>query len=211
MNKENEKHNQDSHKHAHEHLHEHEKEGENVVETKSETKIEDKKEEEKVSQKKQKVKKTEAIVNENNVHVSTKKSMAFCKFIKGKKIEKAIKDLEEVAVMKKPIPMKGEIPHRKGEIMAGRYHVETARHFIKILKRLSANANVNGLEDPVIFLAVANIGSRPFGRFGRIRRKRTNIMIVAHENMKNPKQEAKNKTGIKNSVKNVLKPEVKNI
>jgi hypothetical protein len=49
------------------------------------------------------------------------------------------------------------------------------------LKGLKGNANVNGLNDPVISEAVANIASRPYGRFGRTRKKRTHLRIVARE------------------------------
>lgn len=129
-----------------------------------------------------KVKKTEAIVNVKGVPVSTKYSMAICRFIKNKKIEKAIKDLEDVLQFKKAVPMKGEIPHRKGKkIMSGRYPKRATEHFIKLLKSLLANANHNGLENPIITEAVSNIGKRPFGKFGRIRRKRTHIKITAKE------------------------------
>ena len=129
-----------------------------------------------------KIKKTEAIINVKGVPVSTKYSMAICKFIKNKKIEKAIADLEEVLQFKKAIPMKGEIPHRKGKkIMSGRYPKRATEHFIKLLKSLLANANHNGLENPIITEAISNIGKRPFGKFGRIRRKRTHIKITAKE------------------------------
>ena len=59
--------------------------------------------------------------------------------------------------------MKGEIPHRKGKIMSGRFPKNASEHFINLLKTLSANSNVNGLENPVIVEAIANIGERPFG------------------------------------------------
>ena len=74
--------------------------------------------------------------------------------------------------------MKGEIPHRKG-MMSGRYPKKSAEYFIKLLKTLSANANVNGLESPVISKAIANLASRPYSKFGRVRKKRTHIQIVA--------------------------------
>lgn len=170
---------EEKHKHDEKHEHADEHKHEEVVETKTEDKKEEKAEKKKET--KPKVKKTEAFVKENGIHVSTKKSMAFCKFIRGKRIDVAIKDLEEVAAMKKPVPMKGEIPHRKGEIMAGRYHTKTAKEFIRMLKRLAGNANVNGLENPVIHLAVPNIASRPHGSGGRVRRKRTNFLIIARE------------------------------
>ena len=134
----------------------------------------------KSGQVKEKPKRTKAVVNAFNVPISTKHSAAICRFIKRKKIHEAVRDLELVAMIKKPIPMKGEIPHRKGRMMSGRFPEKAAREFIILLKSLSSDSVYHGLENPVIAEAVANIGSRPFGRRG-IRRKRTHIMIVAEE------------------------------
>ncbi|MCK5043661.1 hypothetical protein KAR52_01500 [Candidatus Pacearchaeota archaeon] len=127
-----------------------------------------------------KVIKTEAVINSRNLPISTKYSVAICKFIKKKKINDAISDLEQVLVHKKSVPMKGEIPHRKGKgMMSGRYPEKPTKQFIELLKSLLKNSNANGLIDPVIVEAIANIGSRPFGKFGRVRKKRTNLTIKA--------------------------------
>lgn len=130
----------------------------------------------------EKPKKTEAVVNAHNLPISTKYSAAICRFIKNKKIEDAIADLEQVLVLKKAVPMKGEIPHRKGKgIMSGRFPKKATQNFIRLLKSLSANANHNGLENPILVEAVANIGSRPYGKFGRVRKKRTHVKIKVKE------------------------------
>jgi len=136
-----------------------------------------------------KIKKTEAIVNAFNLPISTKDSVAICKFIKRKKIENAIAGLEQVIAHKKAVPMKGEIPHRKGKgMMSGRYPKKATEYFIKLLRSLLANANSNELNNPLITEAVANIGSRPFGKFGRVRKKRTNIKIKAKEKLNKNKK-----------------------
>ncbi len=143
-------------------------------------KSEAKKEEKSVKKEQEKPRKTEAVINAYNTPISTKYSMAICKFIKNKKIRDAIVDLEQVSRLKKVIPMKREIPHRKGKrIMSGRFPKAASKEFIKILKSLSANAVYNNLENPIIAEAVANIGIRPYGRFGRVRKKRTHIRIIA--------------------------------
>jgi len=154
---------------------------------KKEEKIEEKKEETKVEQKEEKkkiAKKNEAIVNGVSLPISTKTSAAICKFIKGKTIEKAITDLNEVLKFKRVIPMTGEIPHKKGKgVMSGRYPLKAIGYFIRMLKNLQANAAVNGLEEPVIVEAIPNRASLPYGRFGSIRRKRTHVKIkVAEKN-----------------------------
>ncbi|MFH1801338.1 MAG: uL22 family ribosomal protein [archaeon] len=147
------------------------------------------KETKKPAQTKPLVKKTEAVARGLNAHLSTKQSAAICRFIKGKKIETAVEDLEKVIVKKKAVPMKGEIAHRKGRIMSGKYPKKASEYFIKMLKTLNANCSVNGLENPVISEAVANKASKPYGRFGSIQRKRSHIIIKAAEK----KQRGKNK------------------
>ena len=148
--------------------------------TESEKKEEKLKAEKKTLQEKKK--KTEAIVMAQNIPISTKHSAAICRFIKNKKIDSAISDLEAVLKFKKVVPMRGEIPHRHGKgMMSGRFPKKASENFIKLLKSLKANSNYNGLEDPIIVEAVANIGERPFGRFGAVRKKRTHIKLVAKD------------------------------
>lgn len=151
-------------------------------EQKSATDASDKKKPEKKKEVPKKPKKTEAVVNVRSLPISFIHSKFICKFIKGKKIEKAIADLEDVVAKKRAVAMKGEYAHRKGEgVMAGRYPKKASENFIKILKSLQANSNVNGLDEPVIVEAVANIAQRPYGRFGRTRKKRTHVSIKVKE------------------------------
>lgn len=156
------------------------------------------KKEEKKAKEKPKIKKTKAIVNSFNSHISTKHSVAICKFIKNKGIEEAIKDLEQVIALKKAIPMKGEIPHRKGKNMnSGRYPKKATEHFLKLLKNLLANSNSIEIGNPIIVEAVSNLASRPYGKFGRVKRKRTHVKLVASERKKSKKLNQKNKNGRK--------------
>ncbi len=145
--------------------------------------------EEKKEEKKEipKIKKTEAVVNSFNLPVSTKDAAAICRFIRHKKIRDAILDLEQVKLGNKAVPMKGEIPHRKGKrMMSGRFPKKSTGDFLVLLKSLAANASE--LDEPVITEAVANMGSRPYGRFGRTRKKRTHIKIIAREKIKKEKK-----------------------
>lgn len=154
-------------------------------EKKEEIKKDVEKEKKSEPKKPEKPKKTEAHVQAKDLPISTKYSAAVCRFIKNKKIENAIADLELVLKFKKSVPMKGEIPHRKGKgMMSGRFPKNTTEKFIKLLKSLSANASYHGLEEPIIVEAIANIGSRPYGRFGRVRKKRTHVKIVAKTKQK---------------------------
>lgn len=175
----------DEHGHAHME-HEHTKIEDKHEEIKTETKIEEKSssddESRKKIEKKHVPKKTEAVVHGRNLPMSTKKSMGICKFIKGKTIPNAIADLEQVARLKKVVPMKGEYAHQKGKgISSGKFPKKAAGIFINLLKSLSANANVSGLEEPIIAEAVANIAPRPFGKFGAVRKKRTHVKLVVRE------------------------------
>jgi len=162
----------------------------NKTPVKKEEKTEAKKPEEKVETKKEvkkeevkkKIKKAKAKVVGRSLPISTKYAVALCKFIKNKKISTAIEDLEQVLAYKKAVPMKGEIPHRKGKNMSsGRYPKKASENFLKLLKSLLANANADEIENPIIIGAVANMASRPFGRFGRIKKKRTHVTLIAKE------------------------------
>lgn len=156
------------------------------AEKKIEEKKEDKKEEKKPEAKAEKpklVKKDEAIAKANNLHVSKKQCMYICDFIKGKSIDDSIAYLEEVIKLKKIIPFKGEIPHRRGKgVMSGRYPVNASKIFIPILKNLKGNILVNqmDLDNSRIYFASASWASRPSKRGGG-RFKRANIILKAKE------------------------------
>ena len=126
------------------------------------------------------VKKDKAVVNAKDLPISTKHCMAICRFIKGKTIEQAVKDLEQVIVKRKAVPMKGEIPHRKG-MRGGRYPIKASKIFIKLLKSLNANSAVNGMDNVYISSAIPNIASKPHKRSGSQRFKRTHIYLEAKE------------------------------
>jgi len=129
-------------------------------------KAEDKKVEEKKPAKKEAPKLTKkefAEANGKSVPISKKHAMYICRFIKNKPIDKAIEDLTQVLAYKKSVPMRGEIPHRKGPGGSGRYPINAAKHFITILKGLKGNVMVNQMEieNTRIVIASASWASRP--------------------------------------------------
>ena len=140
-------------------------------------------------------KKTEAVVNAQNLSISTKHSIAICDYIRSKDVDTAISMLEDVEKMKKAVPMKGEIPHRKGKIMSGRYPINAVKEFIKLLKSLKSNAVMNELElEKYVLFCMPNVAARPYRRFGRTRFKRTNVqlkLIKPIKKVRKKKQEAK--------------------
>lgn len=140
---------------------------------------EDKKEIKKPSKK---IKKEEVYVNAKSVSISTKYAINICRFVKGKRIGDAIRDLEQVTLLKKAVPMHGEYAHKKGKGMSGgKYPQRAAKQFIVLLKSLAGNANNHEILEPIIIEASANWAPAPRGRFGRVRRKRTHIMLKAVE------------------------------
>jgi len=157
-------------------------------EPKAEAKTEKKAEEKKPN-------KTEVFARGLNLHASKKHLMYISRFIKNKTIDNAISDLQEVIKLKKAVPFRGEIPHRKGKgIMSGRYPVNASKLIINILKGLKGNAISSGmdLDKTKIYFASPNWASRPYKR-GGMRFKRANILIKAKlfEETKKEKQEEK--------------------
>ncbi len=129
---------------------------------------------------KKKVKKDKAVVNGKNLEMSTKYSVAICNLIRGKKIGEAVKILRQVKDKKKAVPVRGEIAHKKG-MESGKYPVKASTIFIKLLKQLTANSHLNGLEKPYIKTVKADVASRPYRRFGSRRKKRTNVYLETRE------------------------------
>jgi len=128
-------------------------------------------------------KKDEAIANGQALHMSKKHAMYICSFIKNKSIDESIAYLEQVIKLKKVIPFKGQIPHRRGKgIMSGRYPVNASKIFINILKSLKGNVIVNQmeLENTRITFASACWAARPMRR-GSVKGKRTNVILKATE------------------------------
>jgi ribosomal protein L22 len=120
----------------------------------------------------------ETVVNGRDIPISKLEAMAICNFIRGKDVDKAIAQLEEVTKLKRAIPMRGEIPHRKGNMMSGRYPIKASGEIIKLLKSLRSNAIANQIEfEKYAIFCKANKASRPFQRFGRTRYKRTHVTL----------------------------------
>ncbi|MDO8467748.1 MAG: uL22 family ribosomal protein [Nanoarchaeota archaeon] len=158
------------------------KKEEKVSEVKTEEKIENKKEESKAKKpiKVKRVKKEFAVFRGIGLPISRKYSIEICRYIKGKKIDDAIKDLEDAIQKKRAIPMRGEYAHQKGKGMAGgKYPKNASEDFIRILRSLKANASYNEIDNPIIVEAIANKATKVYGRFGRTEKKRTHLMLKA--------------------------------
>jgi len=98
-------------------------------------------------------------------------------------VDEAIAKLQAVILMKKAVPFKGEIPHRKGKgMMSGRFPEKAAKAFITVLKGLKGNIIINGLDvdNSKIYFASATWANRPM-RSGNRKSKRTNVILKAKE------------------------------
>ncbi len=83
--------------------------------------------------------------------ISFKHAVEICAAIRGKKVEDAIKYLEDVVAMKRAVPFKKykrKVGHKSGleKWYAGRYPQKAAKYILKVLKNLEANAEYKGLE-----------------------------------------------------------------
>ncbi|MEK6894732.1 MAG: hypothetical protein AABX10_04685 [Nanoarchaeota archaeon] len=173
---------ENKHNHAtHEHK-EGEKQDEKAHDHKHDSKTEHKHEEKKEKIEVKKVKKDHAIARNEGVHISKRHGIYICSFIKGKTIDRAIKELEEVIILKRAIPFKGEIPHRKGDMMSGRYPVAASKIFISMLKNLKGAVLYNGMDitKARISSAYTNFSPRPQRR-GGAKGKRASVTIEARE------------------------------
>jgi ribosomal protein L22 len=177
-------------------------------EKKEETKSEEKKEETKPEEKKEEAKpkakaknetikpKDKAIANGFSLQISPKHTKAICRMIKGKSIAQASIFLQNVIQGKQPVKMTGlEVPHQKGKGIAGaRFPRNASKAIIGVLKQLQANATVNGIEDPIITIAMPNQASAPLRKGGR-KAKRTHLRLEVESKTilikKNPKKAKK--------------------
>ena len=149
---------------------------------------------EKKEKKIERPKKSEAIAKGTNMHASKRHCMYICSFIKNKPIDRALKELQEVIILKRAIPFKGEIPHRH-ELggKPGRYPINASKEFIYLLKALKGNSIENGLDidKTRIYFASATWSSRQSKR-GGARFKRAFVLLKAKEFNEIPKsKEAK--------------------
>jgi len=151
-----------------------------------------------------------------SIPISTKQSIAICRFIKNKLVNESLKSLEKANKMKIAIPMRGEIPHKKNMprgMQSGRYAVKASKYFIKALKNLIGNAKVKNMNIEMLYIskAIANKAARAMRStrlaYGGKKFKRTHIYLKAKEKkIKEKKKQVKEK---KESKKQEVKEKVK--
>ena len=120
--------------------------------------------------------------------ISMKKTVEVCKFVKGRQVADAIRLLGMVQEEEIAIPFgtyaKGGTGHKPG-IGPGRYPKKVCIEVVKLLKQVSANAKVRGLDATNLkvssIVAKKGANSWHFGRQRRRRMKRTHLEVVVTE------------------------------
>ncbi|HOE52794.1 MAG TPA: 50S ribosomal protein L22 [Methanomassiliicoccales archaeon] len=80
--------------------------------------------------------------------ISPKFSREICRMVRGKKVDDAIRMLEEVVELRRPVPIRRYnygVAHKPG-IGPGRYPTKAAAAIIKVLESAKSNAEYKGLD-----------------------------------------------------------------
>ncbi len=109
-----------------------------------------------------------------NLNISRKHAVEIMREIRGMRLNDAMRLLEDVIALKRPIPFKRfkrNVGHRR-ELQgrkSGRYPQKAAKHILKVLQNLKANAEDKGLDPNRIRIihAVAHKGPRRYKRVPR--------------------------------------------
>jgi len=177
-------------------------------------------------------KKDEAISVALNCPISLKFSVELAREIKNKPVSKVIPYLDDVIALKRHVPLKRynrDVAHRKGQaisgVKSGRYPVNVAKQFKKIILSAVSNADDKGLDKDNLLLigAVVTKGHRrmkvqPLGRRRTRLSKATNVELLVKEmrlkkiSKADPKKTEAKKTEVKKvEAKPVKKVETKDV
>ncbi|MFO8110378.1 MAG: 50S ribosomal protein L22 [Thermoplasmata archaeon] len=123
------------------------------------------------------------------IHISPKKSVEVCNFLRGKDVDAALNILDEVIEKKRAVPYRRhnkQVSHNKG-VGSGGYPVNVAKKIKYLIEEAQSNAEDKGLdaEDMCILSLCAHRGrvvkgyrSRAFGRSSPFNRSTTNIEVI---------------------------------
>jgi len=126
-----------------------------------------------------------------NQRASLKFSTELAREIKGKRLDKSEKFLQEIVEKKTHLPLRvyrRKVPHRKGETKsftpAGRYPMGTAKIFLKLLETVKANADYKGLDSENLIIThlfasqgFQRVSYQTQGRISGKRRKRKSVHL----------------------------------
>lgn len=121
-----------------------------------------------------------ALAHVRNENASFKHSVMLSNFVRDKKAEDAIKDLEAVSELKKAVPFtryNRDVAHKRG-MSAGRYPVKASKVFIKLIKNAMANAKDKNLGEDLKIVHVCAKKGATVNRYGRHRGRATKVVNV---------------------------------
>ena len=123
-----------------------------------------------------------------NLPISRKIGRELAVFIKGKTVDRAIAELKQVAAGEIAVPYKRfnhDTPHRKGNMMSGRFPIKASLEIIKLIESLKANAEQKALDSDAIKIIHASCQHGTlawhYGRKRRRRRKLAHFELVGVE------------------------------
>jgi large subunit ribosomal protein L22 len=132
--------------------------------------------------------KTMVKVMGRNLPISHKASFEVANFVKGKKVEWALKALDRVLEKTTAVPYKrynADVAHKAGKIGPARYPAKVSIHLIALLKNLQGAARSKGLDQQKLTIIHAAVQKAPLRqRYGRKRgllRKNAHFEFVAKE------------------------------
>lgn len=126
------------------------------------------------------------------IPISPKFSREICQMIKGKKVNIALKMLEEVTELTRPVPIRRYnmgVAHKKG-VGPGRFPVKAAKAISKVIESAKQNAEYKGLDadNMRVKLVAAHLGRtipghmpRAYGRSTPWNQQTVNIEVILEE------------------------------
>lgn len=124
--------------------------------------------------------------------ISPKMSREICGMIRGMKVESAIRALEEVVEIKRPVPLKRynkRVSHKKG-VGPGRYPQKAARAILGVLESAVSNAEYKGLDADVMIITTVSASRgrtipghmpRAHGRATQWNQETVNVEVILEE------------------------------
>ncbi len=158
-------------------------------------------------------KKDEAKASALNCQISRKFSIELARHIKRKPVNKVLSYLDDVIALKKHVPLMNynrDVGHKRGQsvdgVKSGRYPVNVAKLFKKVILAAKANADVRGLDkenllliNAVVSQGVSRFKIQPKGRRRSRQSKATNLEVLV-KSIKTSKKSKSEKTAKKTTV-----------
>lgn len=142
--------------------------------------------------------------------ISRKKSVEVASFLRGKPVERAKREIDEVINKKRAVPYTKfvqSIPHRRGDMTTGRYPVNTVIEIKKVLNSAISNAVEKGFDEKNLTICHISVQRGPtlwhYGRHHGRKRKIAHIEIVVESNVSETSK--KDKKEIKKTVQSDVK------